>query len=103
MRLLTKLFRKTIVLGLAVLGVYKAWELVSANWNPAHDRAVRAKNRVGAVVRQAETEVKDASRDAADSVLDASRIAVAEVAEAVAEVALGESETTTAEPSSRTA
>ena len=102
MRLLTRLLRKTIVLGLAGLGAYKAWEIASANWNPARDRAVRAKNRLGAVVRQAETEVKDAARDAADSVLDSSRIAVAEVADAVAEVALGESEPTTA-PTSQTA
>ena len=73
MRLVTKLLPKTIVLGLAGLGVYKAWEMVSSNLNPAREQATRGRSRVVGAVRQAETDVKDASHDAAETVLDASR------------------------------
>jgi hypothetical protein len=89
MRLLTKVSRKLVVFGFAGLGVYKAWELLSANSSGAREQALRVKSRVGGAVRQAESDVKDASQDAAESVLDASRVAVAEVAEAVADAALG--------------
>jgi hypothetical protein len=103
MRLLTRMLRKTIVLGLAGLGAYKAWELVSANFDGARKRAARVTGRLESVVRQAETEMKDASHDAATTLLDASRIAVAEVAETVADVALGESAPTETQPTSNTA
>lgn len=83
MRVLTRLLRKTIVLGLAGLGAYKAWEIASAYMQPAKEKAQG---------------VKDASRDAADSMVETSRLAVAEVAESVADAALGGS--TPAAPSS---
>ena len=91
MRLFFKMSRKAVVLGFAGLGLYKAWELFSANSTRAREQLLRAKSTLGSAVRQAEGDVKGASRDAAGTVLDASRIAVAEVAEAVADAALGAS------------
>ena len=91
MRVLTRMLRKTIVLGLAGLGLYKAYELASANMQTARDKADRVKQRVRPAVQDAETEVIDASRNA-----------VANVADAVADAARDES-TTPAQPSFRTA
>jgi hypothetical protein len=105
-RMLTKALRKTIVMGLAALGVYKAWELANENFGIAHEKATRMRSRLEPAVRQAEADVKDASHDAAETVLDASRIAVASVAEAVADAALTGASTDAAtprQPSTRTA
>ena len=88
-RMLTKALRKTMLLGFAALGVYKAWEIANDNLGIAREKATRMKSRLEPAVRQAETDVKDASHDAAESVIDASRIAVASVAEAVSDAALG--------------
>jgi hypothetical protein len=104
--MLMRVMRKTIVLGFAGLGIYKAWEIANANLGIAHKQASRVKTRLEPAIRQAEADVKNASHEAAETVLDASRIAVASVAEAVGDVALGGAgteATTAAEPSSQTA
>jgi len=85
------MLRKTIILGLAGLGLYKAYELASANMQTARDKAERVKERVRPAVHDAESDVMDASRNA-----------VANVADAVADAARGES-TAPAQPSFRTA
>ena len=105
-RMLTKALRKTMLLGFAALGVYKAWEIANDNFGIAREKATRMKSRLEPAVRQAETDVKDASHDAAESVIDASRIAVASVAEAVSDAALGGSSNdgrAPRQPSTRTA
>jgi len=91
MRFITRMLRKTIILGLAGLGAYKAWELASANLQPARDKANEVKDRLRPAVQDAESQVVDASKNA-----------VADVADAVADAARGES-TPTAQPSMRTA
>jgi hypothetical protein len=105
-RMLTKALRKTILMGFAALGVYKAWEIANENLGLAQDKAARMRRRLEPTVRQTETDVKDASHEAAETVLDASRIAVASVAEAVADAALGGTPTdhdAARQPSTRTA
>jgi hypothetical protein len=93
MRVLTKMLRKTIILGLAGLGAYKAWELVSANLQPAREQADRIKEQLRPAVHDATTEIADASRNA-----------VAGVADAAADAARGETTASTAsQPSFRTA
>jgi hypothetical protein len=101
MYMLTKLLRKTLVLGFAGLGAYKAWEIARGGLNPAREKAARVRDRLAPAMRQAETDVMGASHDAAETVLDASRIAVAEVAEAVADAALGGWQVTGATPTSQ--
>jgi hypothetical protein len=90
MRFLARVSRKAIVLSLAGLGLYKAWEMALSKSNRLCEQAAGASNRVRSAVRQAEADVAAASHQAAGTVIDASRIAVAEVAEVVADTALGE-------------
>lgn len=90
-RMLMRTLRTSIVLGLAGLGAYKLWELVSDRMGSVRHEAARVKDQLEPVVRQAEADV-----------VDASRLAVASVAEAVSEVALDVPDAS-APPSSRTA
>jgi hypothetical protein len=94
-RMLTKVLRKTMLMGFAALGVYKAWEIAHDNLGIAREKAGKVKSRLQPAVRQAETDVKDASR-----------IAVASVAEAVSDAAMGGSSNDAdapRQPSTRTA
>ena len=77
MRVLMRTLRKSMVLGLAGLGAYKAWELASDRIGGIRDHAARVKGQLAPVVRDAEGDV-----------VEASRLAVASVAEAVGELAL---------------
>jgi hypothetical protein len=62
--------RKTIVLGFAGLGVYKAWELANENLDIVRERAGRARKRLEPALAEAEDNVKAAVDTVTDAVSD---------------------------------
>jgi hypothetical protein len=77
-----RLLRKAVILGLAGLGAYRVWELLSPKLHMAGDQAVQAKDRIEPALRDAKRSVEDASSDAASSLADASKDAAGSVADA---------------------
>jgi hypothetical protein len=82
--------RKTVVLGLAALGLYKAWELIKARTSAAQERVGEGGGKVLPVLREATRSIRSASREAAETVRDVS-LTAAETAESVAN-AIGDAE-----------
>jgi hypothetical protein len=78
-----RLLRKTIVLGLAGLGLYKAWEVLGPVLGLAKDTGAQVRDRVEPALREATDTVRSATRDAADTVAGASRDAAGTVVDAV--------------------
>lgn len=66
-----RMLRKAVVLGFAGLGVYKAWELASANFDVARDRANRVKSRIEPALVEAEGNLKAAVDTVSEAVSDA--------------------------------
>jgi Tfp pilus assembly protein PilX len=77
-----RFLRKTVILGLAGLGAYRVWELLSPKFDMARDQAMQAKDRIEPALRDAKHSVEDATRDAASSLADASKEAAGSVADA---------------------
>ena len=65
-----RILRKAIVLGFAVLGVYKAWELTNENLDALRERAGRARTRLEPALAEAEGNVKAAVDTVTDAVND---------------------------------
>ena len=78
-----RLLRKTIVLGLAGLGLYKAWEMLGPVLGLAKDTGAQVRDQVEPTLREATDTVRSATHDAADTVADASHDAAGTVADAV--------------------
>ncbi len=85
-----RLLRKTIVVGFAGLGLYKAWELLSPMLSSAKDKTLSVRDQVEPAVRQAADTVQGASHDAAGSLVDASRQAAGTVTDAVVDATKGD-------------
>jgi hypothetical protein len=66
-----RILRKAIVLGFAGLGVYKAWELTTANLDLVRERTNIARKRIEPALVEAESNLKDAVTTVADAVNDA--------------------------------
>ncbi|MBV8951913.1 MAG: hypothetical protein JOZ99_13630 [Actinobacteria bacterium] len=77
-----RFLRKTIILALAGLGAYRAWELLGPKLNTARDQAAQARDRIEPALRDAKRSVEDASRDAASTVAGASKQAAGSLADA---------------------
>ncbi len=82
-----RILRKTIILALAGLGAYRAWELLSPKLDMARDQATQVKDRIEPAVRDAKRSVEEASRDAASTIAGASKQAVGQVADATGNAA----------------
>jgi hypothetical protein len=68
-----RILRKVIVLGLAALGAYKAWELLEPKVKQARGSAADVRDRVEPVLEDAKDKLGTASRDAVDSMVDVAR------------------------------
>jgi hypothetical protein len=82
-----RLLRKTIIIGFAALGAYKAWELLSPRIEKARAKTIDARDHVEPAVRDAADTIRTASKDAFASVADASVDAVTSVADASVDAA----------------
>jgi Tfp pilus assembly protein PilX len=97
-----RFLRKTVILGLAGLGAYRAWELLSPKLDMARDQAMQAKDRLEPALRDAKRSVEDASRDAASSLATASKEAADSVAGAAGAAADSARQPSNAPDSSQT-
>lgn len=66
-----RILRKAVVLGFAGLGVYKAWELASANFDIAREKANRVRNKIEPALVEAEGNLKAAVDTVGEAVNDA--------------------------------
>ena len=66
-----RIIRKAVVLGFAGLGVYKAWELASANIDVLRERTNLARKRIEPALVEAEASVEASVKEAVASVADA--------------------------------
>jgi len=66
-----RILRKAVVLGFAGLGVYKAWELASANIDTLKERTNLARKRIEPALVEAEANVEASVKEAVASVADA--------------------------------
>ena len=66
------LVRKVVILALAGLGVYKAWEIASAKLAETRERAADAKARIEPALRDTEDTVHAAVEDVSASIHDLS-------------------------------
>ena len=85
-----RILRKTVVLGLAALGLCRAWEFIKARTSAAQERVGEADGRVLPVLREATRSIRSVSKEAAETVRDVS-LTAAETAESVAN-AIGDAE-----------
>ena len=77
-----RIIRKTVVLALAGLGVYKAWEIVNANLPEARRRAGNAKARIEPALHDTEDTIQTATEDVSASIHDLSQTVADTVASA---------------------
>ena len=77
------LVRKIVILALAGLGVYKAWEIGSAKLSEMRQRAVDAKARIEPALRETEDAVHAAAEDVSASIHDLSQTVADTVTTAV--------------------
>ena len=70
--IIMRVIRKTIILALAGLGLYKAWEIANEQLGEARRRTTAAKARIEPAVRQTEATVQAAADDVSASVHDLS-------------------------------
>jgi hypothetical protein len=77
------LVRKVVVLGLAALGLYKAWEIASVKLAEMRERAADAKARIEPALRETEDTVHAAAEDVSASIHDLSQTVADAVSTAV--------------------
>ncbi len=78
-----RILRKTILLALAALGVYKAWEFLGPKVAQARGGAATVRDRVEPALEDAKDRLGSASRGAVDSVVDVTKDVTKDTADVV--------------------
>lgn len=84
-----RILRKTIVLALAALGAYKAWEFLGPKVAQARGSAATVRDRVEPALEDAKDRLGSASRGAVDSVVDVTKDVAKDVTKDTADAVTG--------------